>query len=176
MNPTDQNSDSRGLGKGMLIVFWLLVIGLLTWGFGDWEGRQHNPNSSPQSRETAQYREVILDSNKQHHYVANGLINGQTVTFLLDTGATDVVIPQGLADKLNLIPGQSQMARTANGTIRVYATRLDSLQLGSIHLRDVRASINPGMHGNDVLLGMSALRSIDFQQRNGQLILRQEAE
>lgn len=175
MNPTDQHSDSRSLGKGMLFIFWLLVLGLLTWGFGSWEDRQHNPNINPQSRETPQYREVVLDSNKQHHYVANGFINGQTVTFLLDTGATDVVIPQGLADKLNLVPGQSQMARTANGTVRVYLTRLDSLQLGSIHLHDVRASINPGMNGNQVLLGMSALRAIDFSHSNGQLILRQTA-
>lgn len=176
MNPTDPHTDSRGLGKGMLLIFWLLVIGLLTWGFGNWEGRQSNPNSSPQSRETAQYREVILNSNKQHHYVATGSINNQPVTFLLDTGATDVVVPEGLAKKLNLIAGQGQMARTANGVVRVYATRLDSLQLGSIRLHDVRASINPGMQGNQVLLGMSALRSIDFQQSNGQLILRQATQ
>lgn len=176
MHSTDPTSDSRGLGKGMLIVFWLIVIGLLTWGFANWEGRQYNPNTAPQSRETAQYREVILDSNNQHHYVASGAINGQSVTFLLDTGATDVVIPEGLAKKLDLVAGQSQMARTANGVVQVHATRLDTLELGNIRLYDVRASINPGMRGDQVLLGMSALRSIDFQQRNGQLILRQEPQ
>lgn len=178
MQPTDNNpqnsGDTRSMGKGMLVVFWLLVLGLLTWGFGNWEHQQQNPNATPNSTENAQYREVILDSNRQHHYVASGQINGQTVTFLLDTGATDVVIPEALSRKLNLTPGHSQLAHTANGTVRVYSTTLDSLQLGSIRLNNIRASINPGMEGDGVLLGMSALRSIDFQQRNGQLILRQD--
>ncbi|MBU3071036.1 TIGR02281 family clan AA aspartic protease [Aestuariicella sp. G3-2] len=162
------------MGRGMLVIFWLLALGLLTWGFGNWEHQQINPNSNPISSENAQYREVILDSNRQHHYVANGQINGQSVTFLLDTGATDVVIPAKLANELGLKRGRAATAYTANGSVRVYATELDNLQLGSIRLRNVRASINPGMDGDGVLLGMSALRSIDFQQRNGQLILRQD--
>lgn len=171
---TGNNSDTRTMGRGMLVIFWLLVLGLLTWGFGNWEHQQINPNSNPISSENAQYREVILDSNRQHHYVANGQINGQSVTFLLDTGATDVVIPAKLANELGLKRGRAATAYTANGSVRVYATELDNLQLGSIRLRNVRASINPGMDGDGVLLGMSALRSIEFQQRNGQLILRQD--
>lgn len=176
MHPNDSHRETQRLGKGMLFIFWLMIIGLLTWAFGNWEDHQRNPNTDPISSVNNEYREVILNSNQQHHYLANGFINGQGVTFLLDTGATDVVIPQTLANKLDLIPGQPKIAHTANGTVRVYATSLNSLQLGSIQLYNVRASINPGMQGNQVLLGMSALRSIDFQQRNGQLILRQHAQ
>ncbi len=165
--------SSKGMGRGMLAIFWLLMVGLLTWVFGNWESDQINPNTTPGGSVNAQYREVILDSNRQHHYVATGKINGKTVTFLLDTGATDVVIPQQLANTLGLQRGSSQLAATANGNVRVYTTRLNHLQLGNIQLHDVKASINPGMRGDGVLLGMSALKSIDFSQRNGQLILRQ---
>ena len=95
------------------------------------------------------------------------------MTFLLDTGATDVVVPEDLATKLQLQKGPSHLASTANGRIRVYSTTIEHLQLGSIELRNVRASINPGMNGQGVLLGMSALSAVDFRQQNGQLILRQ---
>ena len=176
MPDSNRSNDTHGLGRGMLIIFWLLVIGLLTWGFGLWEGHLFNPNQTPTTSDTREYRQVILDSNRQHHYVTAGSINNKPVTFLLDTGATDVVIPAGLADRLGLRRGLAGKAVTANGYVTVYSTVIDSLRIGSIHLRDIRASINPGMGGDGVLLGMSALRSIEFTQREGKLILRQPAE
>ncbi len=56
---------------------------------------------------------------------------------------------------------------------RSYRTRIDTLRIGDIELRDVDAAIVPGMGGNEVLLGMSALRQLDFTQRGGELVLRQ---
>lgn len=173
MQNHDHPEGTQKIGKGMLIIFWLLVLLVLTWIFGSWEKQEINPNQSLEGRSTSDYREVILQSNRQHHYVASGTINRQPVTFLLDTGATDVVIPEQLARNLKLKPGEVQRASTANGWVNVYKTQLDRLQLGNIVLYDVRASINPGMNGDGVLLGMSALRNIEFTQRQGQLILRQ---
>lgn len=173
MQPHNRLEDTKSMGRGMLIIFWVLVVLALTWIFGRWEENEINPNRAPGGVETSQYREVILQSNRQHHYVASGSINHQPVTFLLDTGATDVVIPEPLARKLGLEAGAPQRASTANGFINVYKTRLESLQLGNIVLYDISASINPGMRGDGVLLGMSALRNIEFSQRQGELILRQ---
>ena len=51
--------------------------------------------------------------------------------------------------------------------------KLDRLQLGDIVLRDVRALVAPGLHGNQVLLGMSALNKLEFTQRGGTMLLRQ---
>ena len=62
---------------------------------------------------------------------------------------------------------------TPNGMVKVYRTRLQTLDLGVIHLKDVRASINPGMSGDEVLLGMSALKHVEFTQRGTRLTLRQ---
>ncbi len=64
---------------------------------------------------------------------------------------------------------------TANGLVNIYTTRINELRLGSITLEDVRASINPAMHESMVLLGMSALRQIEFVQQGTQLTLIQKA-
>ena len=169
----DSVSPQR-VGKGMLVIAWVAALVLLTLIFGRWEKHQYNPNSSPDSQMINGVRQVILEENVQNHYVAGGTINGQPVTFLLDTGATDVVIPADLAQKLRLDPGATGMAMTANGPVQVRATRIGELGLGDIRLYDVRASINPGMQGDEILLGMSALKQVEFSQRGGTLVLRQE--
>ena len=65
---------------------------------------------------------------------------------------------------------------TAAGAVQVYLTRIDVLRLGEITLYDVPATITPSMRGIDVLLGMSALSQVAFEQRGNRLILRQLAE
>ena len=62
---------------------------------------------------------------------------------------------------------------TANGTVTGWRTRLTSLQLGDIQLYDVAAIIVPNMGDEQVLLGMSALKQLEFTQRDGTLVLRQ---
>lgn len=164
------------LGKGMLVFAWVIVLLLLTLFFGQWERNQYNPNTDPLSQIDNHVKEVILKGNQQHHYIVTGRINGQTVIFLLDTGASDVVISQQLANKLGLQRGARGYAQTANGTVDVYATQLESIVLGPIRLYNVKASINPGMNGDEVLLGMSALKQIEFTQRGNELTLRQYIE
>lgn len=160
----------------MIILVWLGVLAGLTWAFGLWDQRQDNPNMRPVSYSSEALREVQLEQNRQGHYLATGEINGTRAIFILDTGATDVVVSQDLADSIGLRRGQPHIAQTANGRVRVYATRLDRLQLGSIDLRDVRASINPAMTGEHVLLGMSALKQVEFTQRGTTLTLRQHLD
>lgn len=157
----------------MIVLAWGLLFVLLAMFFNDWLGEQQNPNQSPISINNAGTIEVTLLPNRQHHYVVNGSINAHPVVFLLDTGATDVVIPERLAQKIGLQRGMRQYATTANGTVAVYRTHLDTLKIGEILLRDIDASINPGMDKPVVLLGMSALRKVEFAQKGDTLILRQ---
>jgi len=168
-----QNHPGQQLGKGMMALAWVALLIGLTFFFGDWEKQQINPNRDPESFVGNGLIEVVLEGNKRHHYLANGHINGQEVTYLLDTGASDVVVPAGLANKLQLQPGARGYAMTANGKVEIRATTIKHLQLGEISLRNVRASINPGMRGQEILLGMSALKEIEFTQRGNQLTLRQ---
>ncbi|MGI9287913.1 MAG: retropepsin-like aspartic protease family protein [Pseudomonadales bacterium] len=169
--------ETKGMGRGMMLFAWLIGLLMLTKAFDFWGDRQINPNQTPNSTVNgAGVREVILQRNRYQHYVTNGRINGSKVQFMLDTGASDVVVPSKVARKLNLAEGLAGYAKTANGTIKIYSTKIDTLQIGDITLRNVRASINPHMGDGDILLGMSALRSIEFVQKGDKLTLRQYAE
>jgi aspartyl protease family protein len=161
------------MGLTMFVLAWLILFGLLAFYFNNWLAEQHNPNQSPSIQAGGNSKEVVLQPNRQHHYVVSGAINGSQVVFLLDTGATDVVIPAALATRLKLKAGQKQYAHTANGTVAVYSTRINDINIGGIRFHNVTASINPGMAGDVILLGMSALRQIEFSQRGDTLILRQ---
>ncbi len=165
----------RRAGRVMLVLAWGAALFLATRFFADWEQSRFNPNREPVSVVQGDQIEVRLESNIQGHFVADGLINGEPVTFLLDTGATDVAIPAELAEELVLARGAPVRLQTANGQTTGYRTVLDSLALGDIVLQDVRALIAPGFVGEQVLLGMSALKQLEFTQRAGTLVLRQHA-
>lgn len=160
-------------GRVLMVLAWAAAMFLATRFFGDWEARQQNPNSEVQSTQGDGFVEVRLLSNGQGHFVADGAINGRVVHFMLDTGATDVAIPEALARDLDLARGAPVTLSTANGRTEGYRTRIDSLLLGDIHLRDVRALVVPGLDGQAVLLGMSALKQLEFTQRGGTMLLRQ---
>jgi len=161
------------MGQGMMTVAVILGMLLLTWYFSGVEEKKRNPNLDPESRIYANTIEVPLRQNRMGHYLVTGAINGAEVEFLLDTGATDVVIPEIIARELNLPYGSRGQAMTANGVVTIFRTRIDDLSIGDIHLRDINASINPAMPDGAILLGMSALRHIEFTQQGRTLTLRQ---
>ncbi len=92
---------------------------------------------------------------------------------MLDTGATTVSVPAAVAHRLGLKRGPPVLSNTANGTITTYLTRLASVSVGDITLHNVKANINPHMGGNEVLLGMSFLKHLEFTQRGDTLTLKQ---
>jgi aspartyl protease family protein len=116
--------------------------------------------------------ELVLKRGPGGHYVFPGKINGQPVSFLLDTGATLVSVPAHLAEDLGLEAGAYHRSETANGTIETRAARIDTLSFGPFALRDVQGSLVPGLGGEKVLLGMSALRHLEFTQRGDTLVMR----
>jgi aspartyl protease family protein len=101
------------------------------------------------------------------------MINGQEVTFMLDTGATTVAIPGNVAAGLDLPRGKEFKTQTANGIASSYATRLAHVSIGDIAMSNVAAGVSPGLSTREVLLGMSFLQHIEFTQRGDTLILRQ---
>ncbi len=163
------------LGQWMIVAMWIGVLLVLTMGFGNWLERERNPNRQLSSRTSGGVREVALRRNREGHYVASGTINGHPVVFLLDTGASDVSVAQDLARQLGLRRGAPLTMQTAGGLVTGYATRLDSVRLGDIEQRGVRASINPQAVDDQVLLGMSFLRHLEMIQQGDTLTLRQYA-
>jgi len=174
MSDRDPHHESKRIGQGMIAAGFVLALVFLTYLFDGVLDNARNPNSNPESLISALgTTQVVLQSNRQGQYVMTGAINSVSAEFILDTGATDVVIPSGLAQSSGLKYGYQSQAMTANGLVDIYSTTIDELQLGAITLHDVRASINPAMHESMVLLGMSALRQIEFVQQGTQLTLIQ---
>jgi len=174
MNQPDSSTAGKSMGRAMLLGMWVIVLGLMTLAFNGWLDRQHNPNHAVQGLVTQDgAREVVLAANRAGHYMARGQINGAAVNFMLDTGASDISIPAAIADQLNLKRGRAVNYRTANGIITGYATTLESVAIGTVERHNVRASINPYMDGDEILLGMSFLGDLEFSQRNGELTIRQ---
>ncbi|TNF34779.1 MAG: TIGR02281 family clan AA aspartic protease [Gammaproteobacteria bacterium] len=174
MSDDDNSNPQQGMGGTMIIAMWLLLFAMLGYLFSDLLEQKHNPNQQLQTiHHSDGVREISLQRNHYGHYVASGSINDHPVTFMLDTGASDVAIPEATANRIGLRKGRALTYQTANGKITVYATLLDDIALGDIRLQQVRATINPNVQGDDILLGMSFLKHIEFTQRGNTLTLRQ---
>jgi len=173
-NNTSSESTNNRLGKGMIIAAWIMALGMLTLFFNGVLDHQYNPNQQLNTTGLPdEPQEVVLVRNKYGHYVATGEINNEAVIFLLDTGATDVAIPETLATRLNLKRGAKAISKTANGKVATWRTQLERVNLGGIELTNVRASILPSMEGDEVLLGMSFLKQLELIQQGNTLTIRQ---
>ncbi|MEA3303232.1 MAG: TIGR02281 family clan AA aspartic protease [Pseudomonadota bacterium] len=167
-------SDTRRIGLGMSILAWGSLLLLLSWFAADYLQLQRNPNSQVAVTHTDQgIPQVTLLRNRSGHYVATGFINGSAITFLIDTGATDVAIDERQAAQIGLKKGAPVMIMTANGRVKGWRTLLRKVELGSIELHTVAATIVPDLNG-EALLGMSFLKRLTMIQRGRELTLRQE--
>ena len=137
---------------------------------------RNNPNVQPKSIEYEDgSKEVVLTRNRGNAYMARGQINDQPVEFLLDTGASQVSIPERVARSLGLKPtGHVTQVQTASGVVQAHEVFLDKLSIGPIVLTGVAALINPADRTQTILLGMSALRRLVFIHEDDKVILRQK--
>lgn len=103
---------------------------------------------------------VVLRRGGDGHFHARAEVNGETVDFLVDTGASSLVLSREDARRVGLDPSRlvfSQPAQTANGVVFSAPATLDSLRLGPFEDRNVAATVNGGALGVS-LMGMSYLR------------------
>lgn len=168
----NQEPETKGMGQGMYVIAWLFGIGLLTVMFSGVEERRINPNQNPEARTANGVTEVVLKQNRQGHYVTRGTINGQPVTFLLDTGATDVSVPEHIAASVGMQRGKSIRMSTANGVITAYQSWIAEVGIDKLIITDVDANINPAVKEDFILLGMSALKKVEFTQQGDTLTIR----
>jgi len=154
--------------------FWAVFLAAVAYLISGWDSQKNNPNQQLVSQTRGGSTEIELQANRQGHYLANGTINNQEVTFILDTGATTVSVSDSVAQKAGLTREQSGRARTAAGTVNVWSTTIEELRLGDITFNNVSGTINPAMDPDMVLLGMSVLGQLDFSQQSGVLTLSQE--
>jgi aspartyl protease family protein len=116
---------------------------------------------------------VILAADRSGHFVATGSINGSSVRFLIDTGATMVSmsVQEARSAGVNYLAGERGYSQTANGVTPVYKVKLDQVTLGDITLRDVAGIVHENSALPVVLLGMSFLGKLEMRREGESLTL-----
>ncbi|MBN9694933.1 MAG: TIGR02281 family clan AA aspartic protease [Zoogloea sp.] len=117
---------------------------------------------------------VVLQGDSRGHFHAQGAVNGVSISFLVDTGATSVAL--GRSDALRAgvayTRGEPRIMETANGQARGWLVSLDSVRVNGITLRNVPGVVLE-VDMPQALLGMSFLNRMDMRREGGALYLRQ---
>jgi aspartyl protease family protein len=109
-------------------------------------------------------------------FLTTGTINGQSVEFLVDTGATTVAMNDVTARALGIDyrAGSRGLVETASGITEAYAVTLREVGVGSIRLPNVQAVVIRGAQPSRALLGMSFLSRTQIEHAQDMLVLRRK--
>ena len=122
-------------------------------------------------------RSLNIPPDARGHFQTDGRIEGQRISFMIDTGASLVALNEKSAARFGLRPSRSDynaIVSTANGTIKAARTRLAMIDLGGLVVRDVDALVLPDEALSENLLGLSFLSKLKrFEYANGRLVLEQ---
>lgn len=165
-----QNRNSLGKTAQQAMVWGLIFVGVIA-GVGLWSDLRDDilPRQSVLAEGI-----IEVPRGPDGHYHLTVQVNGQPVRFVVDTGASQVVLSQPDARKVGLNPdllAYTNFAQTANGRVATAPVRLDEVSLGGITDRGIRASVNGGEMDTS-LLGMSYLNRYDrISIEDGKLVL-----
>lgn len=117
---------------------------------------------------------VRVSSSQGGHYVTPGRINGMPVDFMIDTGATIVAMNYLQAEALGIDyrAGKPIKVNTANGIAQAFQITLNSVSVGTIEIKQVRAAVSSTEFPQVILLGNSYLGKIDMRVDDGVLLLQ----
>lgn len=152
-------------------IWGLIFLGTIA-GFGMWEDIKRD--ILPRQAVFADQGRIEVPRGPDGHYYMTLEVNGTPVEFVVDTGASEIVLTREDSERVGL--GTDQLnyigrAFTANGEVRTAPVRLSSVSIGAIEDRNVPAFVNEGEMFQS-LLGMSYLQRWDrIEITDGQLIL-----
>lgn len=149
----------EGLNKTLqqAAVWGLIIVGMAA-GVGLWQDITYQTGRGQIAVTDA--GQIVVPQNRDGHYYLNASVNGATVSFVVDTGATDMVLTKEDARRVGLHPDAliyQGRANTANGQVRTAFVELDEVRLGTTTDRDVSAVVNEG-DMRQSLLGMGYLQ------------------
>ncbi|MEH6830727.1 retropepsin-like aspartic protease family protein [Sulfitobacter sp.] len=148
--------DSIGKTLQMAMIWGFIFLGVVA-GYGLWNDVQRQTTGGQMLQLGS--GQISVPRQSDGHYYLNLALNGETVRFVVDTGASDMVLSIDDARRVGLDPDSLNFigtANTANGQVRTAPVRLNTVRLGDITDTDVYASVNGGeMDGS--LLGMGYL-------------------
>jgi aspartyl protease family protein len=117
-------------------------------------------------------KRAIIKGDANGMYLTKGQINGKTVEFLVDTGATYVSMSSDLAKQLKIKyeKGNKIQLETAKGMSIAYEIKLKKVKVGDIELYNILGVVSDDMP-SITLLGMSFLRKLDMKRKGKTMIL-----
>jgi aspartyl protease family protein len=119
----------------------------------------------------------VVPRDARGHFQVEARVDGRSMGFMVDTGASVVALTSSDAARLGVRPAPRDYtieAKTANGTVRAAPAQLDAVQIGGITVRDVPAMVLPDSVLSENLLGLSFLSRLRrFEYSNGRLVLEQ---
>jgi aspartyl protease family protein len=152
---------------------WGLILTGAAAGYGLWGDISRSTSVQQQSYEGG-IGAVTIPRARDGHYYLTMQINGASIRFVVDTGASDMVLTRADAQRVGLSPDTLNYlgrANTANGEVRTAFVRLSEVQLGTVRDFDVSAVVNDGDMAQS-LLGMGYLQRWGrIEISNNELIL-----
>jgi len=126
--------------------------------------------------QAAKMAEVRIPRGHNGHYFESGFINGRSVDFMVDTGASAVAININQAKALGIDyrNGQRIQMNTAGGVTDARDVVLNKLTIGNITLYNVRCIVNMGSFPTMALLGNSFLSKVQMTENEGVLLLKKK--
>jgi len=122
----------------------------------------------------AQKKQLSVAKGIGGHYWVAGSINGQSIQFLVDTGATSVALNDEHARRLGIdyrVVGAPLQVNTASGTARGWRVTLDRVKIGELEVLGVEAVVLEGGSPTEALLGMSFLSRVGWKVEQDVLVL-----
>ena len=153
--------QGRGTGLNKTLqqaAVWGLIFTGAAAGVGLWQDITRD--STGQQMRLSETGQITLPRGRDGHYYLTAQINGSAVRFVVDTGATDIVLTREDAARIGIDPESLDYlgrARTANGETKTAFVRLDEVVVGEAVDRDVPAVVNAGSMSQS-LLGMGYLQ------------------
>lgn len=126
--------------------------------------------------QVAEKQRIAISPDGLGQYRVRGSINQTFANFLVDTGASVVAMSSRHAQSLGLDyrSGERGSVETAQGTTESWFITLDEVSVGGIRANNVQAAVIDGSYPVDILLGMSYLRQVGMEEREGVLTLVQK--
>jgi aspartyl protease family protein len=124
----------------------------------------------------ANYSSMTIRRGANGHFNVQAEVDGRHMEFLVDTGASVIVLRESDAGRLGIHPSRREYSAamsTANGIVRAAPVELNRVDVGSLTVRNVQAVVLPDEAVGENLLGMSFLSRVRWEHRNGQLVLEQ---
>jgi len=145
------------------ILIWLglgaLCFALFTWA------------SAPKVTVTGNQVEVVIPKSQDGHHYIDGVLNGKSIRFLIDTGASYVSIGGNIATELGLLSGKPTKFQTANGTVIGQLFDEQYLNVSGLATPALTVGVMPNAP-NTALLGQNFLRHVELLQVDNTLVLR----